>query len=64
MITDINSEDRLVRTTFAEHLEKELGLAVHLPSLPSLANPLFCRPFQLQIITLIPAAAQKGQPIP
>ena len=25
MITDINSEDRLVQTTFAEHLEKELG---------------------------------------
>ena len=25
MITDINSEDRLVRRTFAEHLEKVLG---------------------------------------
>jgi len=25
MITDINSEDRLVQATFAEHLEKELG---------------------------------------
>ena len=25
MITDINSEDRLVQTTFAEHLEKALG---------------------------------------
>lgn len=25
MITDINSEDRLVQTTFADHLEKELG---------------------------------------
>ncbi|MDD2273241.1 MAG: type I restriction endonuclease subunit R [Desulfuromonadaceae bacterium] len=25
MITDVNSEDRLVQTTFAEHLEKELG---------------------------------------
>ena len=25
MITDINSEDLLVQTTFAEHLEKELG---------------------------------------
>lgn len=25
MISDINSEDRLVQTTFAEHLEKELG---------------------------------------
>ena len=25
MITDINSEDRLVQTTFAEHLERELG---------------------------------------
>lgn len=25
MITDINSEDRLVQTTFAYHLEKELG---------------------------------------
>lgn len=25
MITDINSEDRLVQTTFASHLEKELG---------------------------------------
>ncbi len=25
MITDINSEDRLVQTTFAEHLEKVLG---------------------------------------
>ncbi len=26
MITDINSEDRLVQTTFAEHLEQALGL--------------------------------------
>jgi len=25
MITDINSEDRLVQQTFAEHLEKVLG---------------------------------------
>ncbi|MBM3303089.1 MAG: hypothetical protein FJY85_24485, partial [Deltaproteobacteria bacterium] len=25
MITDINSEDRLVQKTFAEHLEKVLG---------------------------------------
>ena len=25
MITDINSEDRLVQRTFAEHLEKALG---------------------------------------
>ncbi|MFZ3207981.1 MAG: type I restriction endonuclease subunit R [Geobacteraceae bacterium] len=25
MITDVNSEDRLVQATFAEHLEKELG---------------------------------------
>ena len=25
MITDINSEDRLVQATFAEHLEKALG---------------------------------------
>lgn len=25
MITDINSEDRLVQRTFAEHLEKVLG---------------------------------------
>jgi type I restriction enzyme R subunit len=25
MITDINSEDRLVQQTFAEHLEKALG---------------------------------------
>src|SRR5450756_2292817 len=25
MITDINSEDRLVQANFAEHLEKELG---------------------------------------
>jgi type I restriction enzyme R subunit len=25
MITDINSEDRLVQKTFAEHLEKMLG---------------------------------------
>ena len=25
MITDINSEDRLVQNTFADHLEKSLG---------------------------------------
>ena len=25
MITDINSEDRLVQQTFAEHLERKLG---------------------------------------
>ena len=25
MITDINSEDRLVQATFAEHMEKVLG---------------------------------------
>jgi len=25
MITDINSEDRLIQQTFAEHLEKALG---------------------------------------
>ena len=25
MITDINTEDRLVQATFAEHLEKALG---------------------------------------
>ncbi len=25
MFTDINTEDRLVQATFAEHLEKELG---------------------------------------
>ena len=39
MITDINSEDRLVQKTFAEHLEKVLGWnRLHLWDLPKERN--------------------------
>ena len=36
MITDINSEDRLVQQTFAEHLEEALGSAHGFAVLPCL----------------------------